>query len=100
MIELLLRPAILAPAVLLVSYLIYQVFFKPSGLPDIPILNGKDGDWFPLWQATWRNTRDFKAAMKLGYSQYKDRACIVPVAGYGNLILLPASDIQFVIDQP
>ncbi|KAH6982362.1 cytochrome P450 [Ilyonectria sp. MPI-CAGE-AT-0026] len=100
MFEILLRPAILAPAVMLVAYLVYQIFIKPSGLPDLPILNAKEGDWFPLWQATWRNTRDFKAATLLAYEKYRDQACIVPLAGSGNMILLPASQTQFVIDQP
>lgn len=98
--ELPLRPAVLAPIALLAVFVIYQLFFKRSNLPRLPILNAKEGDWFPLWQATWRNTRDFKAATLLAYGQYRDRACIVPLAGSGNLVLLPASQIQWVIDQP
>jgi len=98
--ELLLRPAVLAPAVALAAYVVYHVFFKPSNLPRLPILNAKEGDWFPLWQAMWRNTRDFKAATILAHEQYPDEACLVPLAGTGNMILLPASQIQFVIDQP
>jgi len=98
--ELLLRPAVLAPTVLLSAYIIYQLFLKPSNLPRLPILNAKEGDWFPLWQAMWRNTRDFKAAVILAQEQHPDEACIVPLAGTGNMILLPRSHIQFVIDQP
>ncbi|KAK3938028.1 cytochrome P450 [Diplogelasinospora grovesii] len=100
MLEFVARPAVLAPAVFLVGYVIYQLFFKPSRLPKLPILGAREGDWFPLLQAKWRNTRDFKAAMKLSYEQYRDQAVIVPLAGSGDTVLLPRSEIQFVTDQP
>ncbi|KAK0609580.1 cytochrome P450 [Bombardia bombarda] len=100
MFEALGRPAVLAPALLVVGWLIYHVFFKPSKLPDIPILGAKESDWFPLLQAKWRNTLDFKAAVKLADAKYRDQAVIMPLAGSGNMILLPRSEIQFVTDQP
>ncbi|KUI71210.1 Ent-kaurene oxidase [Cytospora mali] len=100
LIEIIQRPAVLTPAVLIVAYLVYRLFFKPSDLPDLPILNAKQGEWFPLWRASWRNALDFKAACKQAHSQYYDQACIVPLVGSGNMIMLPAKHTKFVIDQP
>ncbi|KAJ4397182.1 hypothetical protein N0V93_001406 [Gnomoniopsis smithogilvyi] len=93
------RPVVLG-ALLLVGYFIYLSFFKPSPLPDLPILNARKGEWFPLWRATWRNTRDFKAACKLAQSQYRDQACLVPLLYPGTLVLLPSKLSQYVVDQP
>lgn len=94
------RPVVLVSLLIVVGYLIYQLAFKPSPLPDLPILNAKKGEWFPLWRATWRNTRDFKAACKLAESQYRDEACLVPLLHPGTLVLLPSRLTQFVVDQP
>jgi cytochrome P450 len=69
-------------------------------LPNIPIIGAHKGDWFPLLQAKWRNTKDFKAAMELAHAQYRDRAVIVPVASAGDIVMLPPSEIEFVTDQP
>ncbi len=99
MFDILLRPAVWAPAVLLVGYVLYQLF-GPSGLPKLPIVGAREGDWFPLWQATWRNTKDFKGAVKEAYRLYRDQACILPEAGNGNLIVLPVAETQFIVDQP
>ncbi|ROW08896.1 hypothetical protein VMCG_02864 [Cytospora schulzeri] len=94
------RPAVWMPAVLIVAYLIHQLFFKPTNLPDLPVLNARKGEWFPLLRASWRNALDFKSACKQAYSQYHDEACIIPLAGSGNMIMLPAKDTRFVTDQP
>lgn len=99
-VELLSRPAVLGSLVLAFGYIFYQLVFSPSPLPDLPILNAKEGEWFPFWRAAWRNTTDFKAACKLAASQYKDEPCIVPLLGIGNHILLPGKLTKFVIDQP
>ncbi|ORY68968.1 cytochrome P450 [Pseudomassariella vexata] len=100
MLEILLRPAVLAPTVLLVSYVLFQLFLKPLKLPDLPILGAKEGDWFPLLQAKWRNTKDFKNALKEHYAKYKDQTVLCPIFGAGTIIILPVSQTQFVIDQP
>ncbi|KAH8650437.1 cytochrome P450 [Ilyonectria robusta] len=100
MLETLLRPAVLAPTVLVLAYIIRQRFFKKSELPELPIIGVRKGDWFPLLQAKWRNFLDFKAAVNEAYRLHKEQAVICPVLGMGNMIILPASETQFVVDQP
>lgn len=70
----------------------------PTGLPTI---GARKGDWFPMWQATLRNSLDVKKAALDGYKQYPDQTAILPVAGPGgaNFIVLPSSETQFVTDQ-
>lgn len=94
------RPAVLVPALLIAAYLIYQLFCKPSNLPSLPVLNARPGEWFPFWRASWRNAMDFKSACRKAHIQYRDEACIVPLAVSGSLVLLPAKHIRFIIDQP
>ncbi|KAH7183430.1 cytochrome P450 [Fusarium flagelliforme] len=94
------RPAIAAPLIILISYVIYQLFLKPSNLPDLPIVGAREGDWFPLLQARLRNSRDVKAALNSSYVQYKNQATILPLLDAGNVILLPKSDTKFASEQP
>lgn len=94
------RPAVWIPAVLAVAYSIYRLFFKLTNLPDLPVLNAREGEWLPLLRASWRNAVDFKSACKKAYSQYHDKACIIPLIGSGNMIMLPAKYTKFLIDQP
>lgn len=98
--DILQRPAVWMPAVLIVAYTVYQLFFKPTNLPNLPVLNARPGEWFPLLRASWRNALDFKTACKQAHSQYHDEACIVPVTGSGNMVMLPAKHTKFLIDQP
>jgi cytochrome P450 len=100
MIELLLRPAVLVPAVALVAFVIHQLFFAGPKLPKIPICGAKKSDWFPFYQAAWRNTLDFKASVKEADEKYRDQAVLLPLMGSSNMILLPRSETQFVTDQP
>ncbi len=93
------RPAVLAPTVFVVVYVLYQLL-RPSKLPDLPIIGAKPGEWFPLLRAKWRNTRDMKTATETAYSQYRDRTCIFPVAGAHNFILLPFKELQWLVEQP
>ncbi|KAK3360469.1 cytochrome P450 [Lasiosphaeria hispida] len=98
--QLISRPAVVAPAVLLASYLIYHLFLAPSKLPKLPIIGARDGEWFPLLRARWRNLADFKSAVIEADTQYRDTAVLLPIAGAGDMVLLPRSEIQFVTDQP
>ncbi|KAL2019156.1 hypothetical protein VTK56DRAFT_10028 [Thermocarpiscus australiensis] len=98
--ELLLRPLVLAPAVALVGFIVYQLLFAEPRLPKLPIVGAKEGDWFPFLQAKWRNTLDFKTAVTLADARYRDQAVLLPVVGMSNLVLLPRSETQFVTDQP
>lgn len=95
------RPAVLAPTLLAAAgCVVYWVLAKPSKYAHLPILGAKDGDWFPYLQAGWRNTVDFKGAMILAYRQFRQEACLVPYLMGGPFILLPASDLQWVVEQP
>ena len=60
--EVFLRPAFLAPVALLTIYLFYTIYrsVKPSNLPSLPIVGTKPSDWFPLLQARWRNSTNYR----------------------------------------
>ncbi|KAF4344589.1 ent-kaurene oxidase [Fusarium beomiforme] len=98
--EIVSRPAIAAPLILMVSYVIYQLFLKPSDLPDLPIIGARKGDWFPILQAKIRNSLDVKAALNSSYIQYREQATIFPLIDGGNIVYLPRSDTKFVSEQP
>ncbi|TLS22089.1 uncharacterized protein PpBr36_09510 [Pyricularia pennisetigena] len=101
MFEILFRPAVTAPLVLLTCYIIYNCFFKSSKLQDIPIAGTREGDWFPYWQAKWRNTLDSKNALNSAYRQFKDQPYRLPVAGgMGETVVLPKKWTSFVASQP
>ncbi|KAI1415223.1 cytochrome P450 [Hypoxylon sp. FL1857] len=93
------RPAVLAPVLFIVGYVLYQLF-RPSGLPKIPIVGARPGEWFPLIRAKWRNTKDMKTATEVAYSQYRDQTVILPIAGAQNFVMLPARQLQWLVDQP
>ncbi|XDG02228.1 hypothetical protein ABKA04_001843 [Annulohypoxylon sp. FPYF3050] len=93
------RPAVLAPAILLIGYVLYQLF-RPTGLPDIPIVGAKPGEWFPLLRATLRNTKDMKSATEVAYELYRDQTVLFPIAGAQTFVQLPASQLQWLVDQP
>jgi cytochrome P450 len=71
----------------------------PKGLP---IIGARKNDWFPFFQATLRNSLDVRKAALDGYKKYHDQAAILPIAGPGgaSFIILPASETQFVSEQP
>ncbi|KAI0011208.1 cytochrome P450 [Xylariaceae sp. FL0662B] len=98
MLDTLSRPAVLAPAVLVIGYVLYQLL-RPSRLPNLPIVGAKPGEWFPLLRAKWRNTKDMKTATEIAYNQYKDQACLMPIGGSENFVLLPAKELQWLVDQ-
>ncbi|KAK4153658.1 cytochrome P450 [Chaetomidium leptoderma] len=102
MIELLLnlRPVVLVPAVALAAYIIHQLFFAGPKLPKLPIVGAREGDWFPFYQATWRNTFDFKAAVMLADEKYRHEAVLMPLLVSPNMVMLPRAETQFVTDQP
>lgn len=97
--EFLIRPA----ALLLSSCIVYSLvsFIKHCRrLPNIPVIGARKNDLFPIFQAKWRNTLNFKAAMEQAYTQYRDRAVILPVVSGGDSVMLPYSEIEFVTEQP
>jgi hypothetical protein len=99
MLEVLLRPAYLAPVVAVLAWVLYQLF-KPSNLPKgLPYVGVRKGDWFAKTRAAWRNTLGFKDLMHETYTKYRDQPAIIPLMT-GTIVLLPASDTQFLTDAP
>ncbi|KAI9745014.1 MAG: hypothetical protein M1818_001292 [Claussenomyces sp. TS43310] len=96
------RPAFLAPVALLASYLIYMIWqvIRPSNLPNVPVVGSKAGDWFPLLQARWRNSVNYRAVADEMNTLYKDQLCLVPIGGSETIVLLPPSETQHVVGQP
>ncbi|KAI5919905.1 putative cytochrome P450 [Camillea tinctor] len=94
--ELFSRPVLLVPALFVVYFIVSSL--KRPRLPDIPIIGSRKGDWFPLLQARWRNSRDFKTALEHAYTQA--RPVLVPVVSEGDIVMLPPAEVKFVIDQP
>ncbi|KAL2148426.1 hypothetical protein VTH82DRAFT_2346 [Thermothelomyces myriococcoides] len=97
--ELVLRPAVLAPIAALVAFFIHQIFAGPR-LPKLPILGAKEGDWFPFYQAAWRNSCNPKLALQLADKKYRDHAVLMPMITATHMVLLPRSETQWVTDQP
>ncbi|KAF4445467.1 hypothetical protein F53441_10809 [Fusarium austroafricanum] len=94
------RPAIAAPLILLVSYVIYSLFIKPSKLPDLPILGARKGDWFPLLQAKIRNSWNVKPVLNTAWSQHREQAFLLPMLDSPTYVYLPRSDTKFASEQP
>ncbi|KAF4998659.1 hypothetical protein FGRMN_2985 [Fusarium graminum] len=93
------QPSIVAPLILLALYVIYNLFIKPSGLPDLPIICVRKNDWIPILRARIRNFLDVKAALNLAKTHYKDEAAILPLIDGGNIVYLPRSDTKFASEQ-
>ncbi|KAI1850940.1 hypothetical protein JX265_007265 [Neoarthrinium moseri] len=93
------RPAVLAPALLIAGYLVYQIL-RPSTLPRLPIVGSRPGEWFPLVKARWRNAKDMRTSTLVAYQQHRDEACLLPIAGGQDFVLLPLQEMQWLLDQP
>ncbi|KAI1148836.1 putative cytochrome P450 [Nemania diffusa] len=94
--EMLFHPTFLIFAVFIFYFILS--FLRSPRRPSIPIIGSYEGDWFPLLQARWRNTRDFKAALEAAYAH--SQPVLVPVAGEGEIVIMPPADIKFILDQP
>ncbi|KAK7920497.1 hypothetical protein PG985_008519 [Apiospora marii] len=73
---------------------------KPSLSKGIATLNARKGELFPFLRAAWRNTLDLKSALELHRLQHAGQTVRVPIVGPGKLILLPAQEGKWLIDQP
>lgn len=98
LIDLLSHPSLLAPTLVAIYFLV--LILRRPLVPDVPIIGARKGDWFPLLQAKWRNTKNFAAAMHQAHTQYRHQPVLVPVMGEGNIVLLPPEEVKFVADQP
>ncbi|KAL8336215.1 hypothetical protein RB601_000164 [Gaeumannomyces tritici] len=98
-------PAVLAFLVvlLLLAYRILHSGSSSSDIDQLPILNARPGELFPRLRAAWRNTLDLKGALALRQAQCPDATVRVPFAvGHpgGSVVLLPAREAKWLIDQP
>ncbi|KAK8086419.1 hypothetical protein PG994_001393 [Apiospora phragmitis] len=89
-----------------VSLLLYFMYERRKSKPktslitDIAILNARKGELFSYIRATWRNTLDLRSALELHRLQYAGQTVRVPIVGPGKLVLLPAREAKWLIDQP
>ncbi|KAL2824219.1 cytochrome P450 [Aspergillus cavernicola] len=93
------RPIAFLAALAVIACVLYQLV-RPSKLPKVPIVGAKPGEWFALQRARWRNTFDTKTATQTAYDEYRDRACIFPIAGAQTFVQLPLHDAQWLIERP
>lgn len=86
---------------LLAAGAIFFFYIRLTRVPrNIPVVGLKPDDWFPVLQARWRNTLDFKKAIDVAYSEHKDTACFLPVAGAPDHVLLPPAELKWLLEQP
>lgn len=86
----------------LLAYIIFRVYFTGPRLPkNLSIIGARKGDWFPFWQAIWRNSFNVGAGVMEAYTKHKHEAVIMPVMGLraDTLIMLPQSDSSFISEQ-
>ncbi|KAB5545956.1 cytochrome P450 [Coniochaeta sp. 2T2.1] len=100
MLDVLFRPAIWAPLALLLVISAYQSLTRRARLPNLPIVGAEEGEWLPLTRARWRNTLDPRKAITDAYAKHKHRTAVLPLADFADRVVLPASETQFVVDQP
>lgn len=101
--EWLVPPKVLIPPVVLIVYLVYVYSFStPRSIAKLRFLNGEPGEWAPYFRALYRNTLDLKKTLHLHHTQHRDETVRVPIFGPGQnrLILLPASQRKWLVDQP
>lgn len=95
---------VFAPLLLvLTSYLIY-LLVRLQSLPQLglPVIGAKEGEWFPGVRAAWRNSLNSKTMGWSAWHNYgtKGKACLFPVVVGADLVLLPHSDLSWMIEQP
>lgn len=101
MLDVLSWPSVAVP-VLLLAYLLYSSLFRSSTkLPDLPLLNGRPGEWFSPLRSRWRNATGFKAALTRAYAEYskKDRSFIAHIVSFPEVIVLPPSLAGLIAEQ-
>ncbi|KAK4224319.1 ent-kaurene oxidase [Podospora fimiseda] len=93
--DLLLRPAVLAPTLSLLAFFIYNFFFTGIKYPNIPIIGAKKTDYFPLLQATYRNTANWIQAIETADTLYPN----IPVQLMQTDFTTPGPD-PYLADNP
>lgn len=84
-------------------FLIYRIIssYHKKQL-EIPIAGAKEREWFPGVRAAWRNAWDSKTAGWQAWEHYgsKGKACVFPAIIGADLVLLPHSELSWMIEQP
>ena len=116
--EILLKPTVVVPCVLVFCYVAYRAFIVKPEVSALPVINVEEGKWFARARATWKTTFEYRAAIDYAYEavstgrfmsmqklltslpQYskKGLACIIPSIS-GDVILLPTRDTDWIINQ-
>lgn len=101
---LLARPVLVGPVALIIGYILYSLFLRPNPASKLaatlPIVGVKRGEWFPLLRARWRNGFALKPALLAAYRDHKHEACLLPILGGDDYVMLPVQDMQWYLDQP
>lgn len=69
MILYLLRPYVVVSIIIAVLVVATRRRRSKPGLPDLPLLNNRDGEWFSRLRARIRTTVNYKDAIHQGYHQ-------------------------------
>ncbi|KIM94803.1 hypothetical protein OIDMADRAFT_135336 [Oidiodendron maius Zn] len=68
-------------------------------LPELPIVGAREGEWFPMLRAMWRNSIDVRTATQAAYL-LKDQLCLLPIIDLGRTVIIPSTEINWYLDQP
>ncbi|KAL4746289.1 cytochrome P450 [Aspergillus terricola var. indicus] len=94
------RPIVLLAVVAVIAGYALSQLLSSRKLPNVPIVGAKPGEWFPLLRARWRNTFNPQAAAEAAYNQYREQACLFPMAGAQDFVQLPLKEAQWLIERP
>ncbi|KAK5655624.1 hypothetical protein OQA88_5555 [Cercophora sp. LCS_1] len=83
---------------LLLSIIIYLILPSRRRL-SLPVINRPPSFLFPHLRARIATTKDFKSAILLADTHHRNKPVILPILT-GDMVLLPRSDTQWVVEQP
>lgn len=85
------------------SYLAYRLV-RWQYVPQLglPVVGKRENEWFSGVRAAWRNSWDSKTMGWTAWYQYgaKGKVCVFPVIVGADLVLLPHSDLPWMVEQP
>ena len=74
-IEILLRPVIVLPIILVLCYFVYSYLTTKPNLPDLPWVGARRNQWFAKSRARFRTTFLYKAAIEEAYEEVDLSRC-------------------------
>lgn len=81
-------------------YLAAPVAGPAGDVARLRILHSHPHEWFPYLRALYRNTLDLKATLSLHHRDHEDETVRMPILGPGRLVLLPAQQRRWLVEQP